>query len=483
MPTPSMPNPRSPNSESSSESQSQTDQERNRDQKEQGSDSDNDTNAQPGQSSSEQAADDTGPTNPGSQLEEIGKALERAGASERQEPSESDSQGNDAWDPLMPEPEPSQSATSDTFETSEMAIPTAAASAASNGDMGSDEPVSDAQGGDTTGSQPEEGQDADQPASSENNTTSSASTSADGEPSIASEGLDSSTASAGTGNEAQNAPSDNPENPGMQSDRGAPRSGLDDPSNGMMEDLAVALEQAGIALQSAGAALNDDDSGDSEGDVEAALTDANIAVLVAEQALEAVIANTDSPSPEMTADISDAARLIILAGSVLSDAQGIPNGPEGEDLAILGAPSGADRLGQLDAELEASITIFESEVQESRDAVASILSGPAAEAVGGPGPSLDDIGTGMLEPEDDTGEGAGEDLGDPGALEPIRQGRMIDGENTDSSQGSAQVPDDIPSPQGDDIVAKQLREAASAEKDPDLRAKLWEEYKRYKEGL
>jgi hypothetical protein len=149
---------------------------------------------------------------------------------------------------------------------------------------------------------------------------------------------------------------------------------------------------------------------------------------------------------------------------------------------ILGAPSGTDRLGELDAELEASIAIFESEIQGSRDAVASILSGPAAEAVGGPGPSLDDIATGMTEPEGSL-EDSETDLNRDELESEQQQGRMIDGENTDSAQGSPPIPEDIPSPQGDDIVAKQLREAASAEKDPELRAKLWEEYKRYKEGL
>ena len=46
-----------------------------------------------------------------------------------------------------------------------------------------------------------------------------------------------------------------------------------------------------------------------------------------------------------------------------------------------------------------------------------------------------------------------------------------------------QVPEDMPSPQGDDIVAQQLREAAIAETDPKLKEKLWEEYRRYKAGL
>ena len=49
--------------------------------------------------------------------------------------------------------------------------------------------------------------------------------------------------------------------------------------------------------------------------------------------------------------------------------------------------------------------------------------------------------------------------------------------------GAPLVPEDIPSPQGDDIVAKQLREAAIAETDPDLKEKLWDEYKKYKAGL
>ena len=34
----------------------------------------------------------------------------------------------------------------------------------------------------------------------------------------------------------------------------------------------------------------------------------------------------------------------------------------------------------------------------------------------------------------------------------------------------------------DDIVARQLREAAMKETDPELRARLWEEYRQYKKG-
>lgn len=36
---------------------------------------------------------------------------------------------------------------------------------------------------------------------------------------------------------------------------------------------------------------------------------------------------------------------------------------------------------------------------------------------------------------------------------------------------------------GDDVVARQLREAAEKESDPELKKKLWEEYRKYKEGI
>ena len=52
-----------------------------------------------------------------------------------------------------------------------------------------------------------------------------------------------------------------------------------------------------------------------------------------------------------------------------------------------------------------------------------------------------------------------------------------------SSRGSrSNVPDDIPDGSDDDVIARQLREAAEKETDPELQKKLWEEYRRYKSG-
>ncbi|MDD9810310.1 MAG: hypothetical protein OXU71_01120 [Gammaproteobacteria bacterium] len=55
----------------------------------------------------------------------------------------------------------------------------------------------------------------------------------------------------------------------------------------------------------------------------------------------------------------------------------------------------------------------------------------------------------------------------------------VPGAGTDGDD-DRQTPDDIPPSANDDIIAKQLREAAQEETDPVTRAKLWNEYRRYK---
>ncbi len=62
-------------------------------------------------------------------------------------------------------------------------------------------------------------------------------------------------------------------------------------------------------------------------------------------------------------------------------------------------------------------------------------------------------------------------------------GRMPGPAEVASAGAATRIPEDIPDGQDDDIVAQQLREAAMAEADPELREKLWDEYRRYKAGL
>ena len=54
------------------------------------------------------------------------------------------------------------------------------------------------------------------------------------------------------------------------------------------------------------------------------------------------------------------------------------------------------------------------------------------------------------------------------------------GDSRDRGVHSTPPPADIPSGDDDDVVARQLREAAQKERDPELRDKLWDEYRKYK---
>ena len=56
------------------------------------------------------------------------------------------------------------------------------------------------------------------------------------------------------------------------------------------------------------------------------------------------------------------------------------------------------------------------------------------------------------------------------------------GAKKDAKRSGAVDRDDVPDAGDDDVVARQLREAAENETDPELREKLWLEYKRYKSG-
>ena len=48
--------------------------------------------------------------------------------------------------------------------------------------------------------------------------------------------------------------------------------------------------------------------------------------------------------------------------------------------------------------------------------------------------------------------------------------------------GGAAATTNLPDAKDDDIIARQLREAAMQETDPELKEKLWDEYRRYKKG-
>jgi hypothetical protein len=92
-----------------------------------------------------------------------------------------------------------------------------------------------------------------------------------------------------------------------------------------------------------------------------------------------------------------------------------------------------------------------------------------AEGTGGPATGTGGEGTST------TGEGAGSGEG---------AGLSVEGAGAGQSAGSSSQPGKEELETGDDdIVARQLREAAEKETDPELKKKLWEEYRKYKEGV
>ena len=84
------------------------------------------------------------------------------------------------------------------------------------------------------------------------------------------------------------------------------------------------------------------------------------------------------------------------------------------------------------------------------------------------------------------GQESGEQVAKVGPQQPqSNSGQEASNENTSRGGGQAQsvrndTPNIVPSGSDDDVIARQLREAAEKEEDSVLREKLWEEYRKYK---
>jgi len=93
----------------------------------------------------------------------------------------------------------------------------------------------------------------------------------------------------------------------------------------------------------------------------------------------------------------------------------------------------------------------------------------------------------------DSSEEAKEASKEKGALEAEKESRSIEGRDDtaattkdksgEGAEGSSRHPKNRYDPRNDDIVARQLREAAEKESDPELKEKLWKEYEQYKKNV
>lgn len=151
-----------------------------------------------------------------------------------------------------------------------------------------------------------------------------------------------------------------------------------------------------------------------------------------------------------------------------------PAGPVAIDQR--GEQTRLEATAELDAELDAGLGDFDQRLLREQERVkAQTPRSASATAGGGAG-----TGTG-----DAAGAAGGEasDAGSPSAdaARPARPaGTPASGSGRTPPRGS--VPADIPNGADDDVVARQIREAAEYETDPQLREKLWDEYRKYKQG-
>jgi hypothetical protein len=139
--------------------------------------------------------------------------------------------------------------------------------------------------------------------------------------------------------------------------------------------------------------------------------------------------------------------------------------------------TGEEQKNELEEEMETLIAEFDELMLEQQDTLkeqqaaqqssgsygdgqgASEGSEAAGTAGSGEKTASGEPGDGQIPPEAEPGSG-------PGVK---KQGDMPEFERGDAGDGS-----------DDDVVARQLREAAEAETDPVLKAQLWKEYKKYK---
>jgi hypothetical protein len=148
---------------------------------------------------------------------------------------------------------------------------------------------------------------------------------------------------------------------------------------------------------------------------------------------------------------------------------------EGEGSGGSGTLTPAEQVAILDGQLERGTGEFDAMILDEQAAQRRAAREQASRT---PTPSSTTAseGTGSSEgPMADSG-GYSAGGGMPGAPLPGGGGASNIPQNT----AKYPAPTDIPSGGDDDVVARQLREAAMREPDPAIREKLWEEYRKYK---
>jgi hypothetical protein len=143
--------------------------------------------------------------------------------------------------------------------------------------------------------------------------------------------------------------------------------------------------------------------------------------------------------------------------------------------------SEADRTARLEKTLEESVGGFDEVLADEQREISTV--GRNTEGFGGGGSGGAGTGRVGLGKQGGGGSGGGAGSGSAGGAAGSNAGppdaRVASISKMSEEEIKSRTPDDIPELVSEDIVAKQLREAALAEDNTELRERLWEEYRMY----
>ena len=137
------------------------------------------------------------------------------------------------------------------------------------------------------------------------------------------------------------------------------------------------------------------------------------------------------------------------------------------------AESDAERAERLGRELEESVGGFDQVLLEEQREIAAV--GRSTEGFGGGGSGSGAGGISLGEQGAGGSSGGSVSIANPSS--PTRESPIA---GMSDQEIRERTPDDIPVTVDDDIISRQLREAALAEEDPELRERLWVEYRKYR---
>ena len=152
-----------------------------------------------------------------------------------------------------------------------------------------------------------------------------------------------------------------------------------------------------------------------------------------------------------------------------------------------------DKRAEIDRRFDETFAVFDARMRKEQETISQERAGREGSA-GGSGAEGTEGQEGQEGREGQEGQegqesgGAsgtgseGSEGGDVAAGSGTQGGGGGVGGGAKGGSGPRDVPADIPDGRDDDIVARQLREAAMKEMDPELRERLWEEYRKYKQS-